>query len=129
MGANLNHETSLPALLDRQRIVDCLWILLIWTVPAVLLHPFQDTPFVDDWIYAWSVQRFLEHGDLRILDYSSNLNLVQILWGALFCLPLGFSFTALRLSTWVSAAACLWGTYLVLRELRISRRDSLIRTA
>jgi hypothetical protein len=82
---------------------------LIWAAPAVLLHPFQNTPFIDDWVYSWSVQRLLEHGDLRVLDYSGNLNFVQILWGTLFCLPLGFSFTALRLSTWVCAAACLWG--------------------
>jgi hypothetical protein len=57
------------------------------------------------------------------------LNFVQILWGAVFCLPFGFSFTALRLSTWVCGALCLCGTYLLLQDLRISRRDSLIGTA
>ena len=126
---NLQHEPSLPALLDRRRVLDCCWIFLAWAAPAALLHPFQNTPFVDDWVYAWPVQRLLAHGDLRLLDYSGSLNLVQVLWGALFCLPFGFSFTALRLSTWLCGAVCLWSTYLLLQELRVSRRDSLIATA
>jgi len=129
LDANHDHKTVPGALLDRRRVFDCLWIFLIWAAPPALLHPFQNTPFVDDWVYAWPVQRLIEHGDLRMLDYSGSLNLVQILWGAIFCLPLGFSFTALRLSTWLCAAACLWGTYLLLQELRVSRRDSLIATA
>jgi hypothetical protein len=122
-------EPCFPALLDRQRAKDCLRVILIWIAPAALLRPFQDVPFVDDWVYAWPVQRILEHGDLRLLDYSGSLNFVQVLWGAIFCLPFGFSFSALRLSTWMCAALCLCGTYLLLLELRVSRRDSLIATA
>jgi hypothetical protein len=47
----------------------------------------------------------------------------------MFCLPFGFSFTALRISTWVCAALSLWGVYLLLRELQVYRRDALIGTA
>lgn len=33
--------------------------------------------------------------------------MAQVIWGALACLPFGFSFTALRVSTWLLALAAL----------------------
>src|SRR5215467_14824760 len=49
--------------------------------------------------------------------------------GALFCLPFGFSFTALRVSTWVLAVAGAIGLYELLRDLGIDRGASLLGTA
>lgn len=108
---------------------DCVWIVLLWAAPILLLRPFQEVPFVDDWVYGWSVEHLLRTGQLRILDASANINPAQVLWGALFCLPGGFSFSALRLSTWVASALSLCGLYLVLRQLGIGRRGSLLSTA
>jgi len=34
---------------------DCVWIVLCGALVEVALWPFQDTPFIDDWVYAWSV--------------------------------------------------------------------------
>src|SRR6266513_2414030 len=113
----------------RERVRDCAAICLCAIVVAIVLHPFQNAPFVDDWLYAWSVEWMLKHGEIRILEYSSNVNVFHILWGSLFCLPFGFSFTALRVSTFVLSVAGLCGLYLTLRELDVSRRDSLIGTA
>ena len=93
------------------------------------LRPFQNTPFIDDWVYAWSVVELLEHGRLRVLDWSAHVNVAQVLWGAAFGLPLGFSITALRVSTWALGLLCLCGLYLLLREVGIPRRDALIGTA
>jgi hypothetical protein len=104
-------------------------LAVAWLAAALLLRPFQNTPFIDDWVYAWPVERLLEGGDLRVLDYSSSLNAVQVLWGALFCLPFGFSFTALRIATWVMGLLGLWGMYLLLRDQSITRRDALLGTA
>jgi Dolichyl-phosphate-mannose-protein mannosyltransferase len=98
-------------------------------VPLLLLRPLQDAPFVDDWTYAWSVERLLQTGELRILDWSVSLNPVHVLWGALFCIPFGFSFTVLRLSTWVASLLGLVGFYLLLRELGARRRDTLLGVA
>src|SRR5262249_29871794 len=114
---------------DHEKWRDCLWIAVCEVLVALVLRPFQNTPFVDDWTYAWSVAWLLQHAELKILEWSSNLNIVQVLWGALFCLPVGFSFTALRVSTWVLAIGCLWGFYWLLRELDISRRLALLGTA
>jgi hypothetical protein len=114
---------------DHEKWRDCLWIALAEAAVTLLLHPFQNTPFVDDWTYAWSVQWLLQHAELKILEWSSHHDVVQVLWGALFCVPAGFSFTALRVSTWVLAVVCLWGLYGLLRELGIARQPALLGTA
>src|SRR5262245_2719136 len=101
----------------------------MWLVPLAMLRPLHDTPFVDDWAYAWSVEHLLQTGEFRILDWSVSLDAAHVLWGALFCAPFGFSFTALRLSTWVLSLLGLVGFYVLLRELGASRRDTLLGVA
>ena len=97
--------------------------------PLVVLRPLQNAPFIDDWTYAWSVEHLLQTGALEILDWSVSMNLAHVLWGALFCVPFGFSFTALRLSTWVASLLALVGLHTLLRELGASRRDTLTGVA
>ena len=109
----------------REQLSDLGVIILISAVSLVGLRPLQDTPFIDDWTFAWSVEHLLRTGELKILDWSVSLNVAQVLWGALFCAPFGFSFTALRLSTWVASLLALVGLYTLLRELGASRRDTL----
>jgi Dolichyl-phosphate-mannose-protein mannosyltransferase len=103
-------------------------LLLVYFSAAILLHLFANVPLHDDWTYAWSVEHFLKTGKLQVLDWSIHYPFAQILWGALFCLPFGFSFSALRVSTvvlaWLGALA-LYGT---LRELGRARSESLIAT-
>ena len=103
-------------------------LLLVYFSAAIPLHLFADVPLHDDWTYAWSVEHFLKTGKLAVLDWSIHYPFAQILWGALFCLPFGFSFSALRVSTvmlaWLGALA-LYGT---LRELGRARTESLIAT-
>ena len=113
----------------RQARWDCLAIALSAIVPLLLLAPLHDTPFIDDWTYAWSVETLLRGGGLQRLDWSVHGNAFQVLWGALFCLPGGFSFTALRASTWALGTSGLIALYLMLRELGIDRRDALLGTA
>jgi hypothetical protein len=93
------------------------------------LRPLQNTPFIDDWTYAWSVEHLLKTGEVRVLDWSNNVNVVHVFWGALFSLPFGFSFSALRFSTWVASLLALLGLHSLLRELGASRRDALIGIA
>jgi hypothetical protein len=115
---------------DRGRWLSDLGVIVLMSaVPLLVLRPLHDTPFVDDWAYAWSVEHLLRTGELRILDWSVSLNAAHVLWGALFCAPLGFSFTALRLSTWVLSVLGLVGFYVLLRELGASRRDTLLGVA
>ena len=103
-------------------------LILLYSSATILIHPFANLPFHDDWTYAWSVEHLLNTGELQVLDWSVHYPFTQILWGALFCLPFGFSFSALRVSTvvlaWLGALA-LYGT---LRELGRARSESLIAT-
>jgi len=108
---------------------DACAIALAGLVALAALRPLQDVPFVDDWTYAWSVDSVLRGGGLRFLEWSLHANVVQVLWGALFCLPAGFSFSALRASTWVLSISGLVALYLLLRHLGTRRRDALIGTA
>jgi hypothetical protein len=103
-------------------------LILVYFSAAIPLHLFANVPFHDDWTYAWSVEHFLKTGNLQVLDWSIHYPFAQILWGVLFCLPFGFSLSALRVSTvvlaWLGALA-LYGT---LRELGRARSDSFIAT-
>ncbi len=85
------------------RIVPAAALTVYFVVCSLLLHPYDNLPFVDDWTYAWSVEQLLKTGELRISDWSAHYPLAQILWGALFSLPFGFSFSTLRVSTVVLA--------------------------
>lgn len=119
----------MPLLPSHERARDCLAILISALLFAGLLQPFQNAPFVDDWAYAWSVENLLTHGEVEVLNYSDNVNVAQVVWGGLACLPFGFSFTALRVSTWVLAVVTLCALYLLLRELGVARREALLGTA
>jgi len=58
--------------------VDCLLIALAAVAIAAVLRPFQNTPFIDDWVYGWPVQHLLETGELRLPEYSGNPIVTQI---------------------------------------------------
>jgi Dolichyl-phosphate-mannose-protein mannosyltransferase len=101
-------------------------VFAVLVLPLVALSPLQNIPAGDDWAYAWSVENLLNNHTLKILDWSVHINIAQILWGTLFCLPFGFSFAALRLSTWVLSVLGLVGFYLLMRELGLPDRDKKI---
>jgi 4-amino-4-deoxy-L-arabinose transferase-like glycosyltransferase len=99
---------------DRRALVGITTVVLL---TALLASAPVEIPIIDDWTYAWSVEHFLETGELRMLEWSAHYPLAQILWGALFSRLLGFSFAALRLSTLVLAWAGVLTLYGTLREL------------
>src|SRR5204863_231247 len=37
-----------------EKLRDCVAIAVWFTIPVLLLRPFQNVPFVDDWVYAWA---------------------------------------------------------------------------
>jgi hypothetical protein len=102
---------------------DVFWLVCVGLAMAAAFRPFQTTPFLDDWAYAWPVQRLLESGELLVPEYS-NPSLVLMLYGAVVCLPFGFSFIALGASTWLLWIALQVILYLLVRELGGSRRNA-----
>lgn len=96
---------------------------------AVLANPIGNFPLNDDWAYGYSVKTLVEAGDFQLSGWSAANLLSQILWGALFCLPMGFSFTALRFSTLTLGLVGVIATYALLRELSLSRKVALVGAA
>jgi 4-amino-4-deoxy-L-arabinose transferase-like glycosyltransferase len=108
---------------------DCTTIVVAALLVAVVLEPFQGTPFIDDWVYSWSVQHLLETREFLFPEIVGNPIAAQVLWGALFCLPFGFSLSALRVSTWVLGVLALCALYLLVRECGGARRSALMAAA
>lgn len=79
--------------------------MLVWLGALALVQPWGEFPLNDDWDYAKSARVLAERGEL-VLSPEARVTLVaQAAWGALFSLPFGWSFLALRLSTIVAAGA------------------------
>jgi hypothetical protein len=85
-----------------------------------------NVPVIDDWVYAWSVEHFLQTGRLRVLEFSAVYPIAQIAWGVLFTRVAGFSFGVLRCSTVVLSTLGCWAVYLTLREMGCRRSTSLL---
>ena len=92
-------------------------LILVFAFLAVLVltNPLGNFPLNDDWSYGQAVQNLVQNHEYRLTNWTSMPLLTQVLWGALFSLPAGFSFTALRLSTLVLSLA---GLLLLLRLTR-----------
>jgi hypothetical protein len=91
-------------------------IVAIWIVVALLIDPRGEFPLNDDWAYAAAVKTLLGGGGIRFSGWTTVNLIAQVLWGALFCLPFGFSFTALRISTLVLGLTGVLALYGLLRE-------------
>jgi len=83
----------------RTDIINILVLIALWVTITILVNPIGDFPLNDDWAYGYSVKVLLEKGDFQLSGWAAPNLFSQVLWGALFCLPFGFSFTALRFST------------------------------
>lgn len=103
------------------RLVPYLVLGTVWCVMALLVNPAGNFPLNDDWSYGRAVQSLVERGELRFTGWTSMPLVIQVLWGALFCLPFGFSFTALRLSTLTLGLVGVLATYELLREAGANR--------
>ena len=91
------------------------------------VNPVGDFPLINNWVYAFAVKSVLETGHFQFLPFSSSANVgPQVYWGALFCLPFGFSFTALRVSTLTLGMFGVTTLYLLIRELGGDRRTAML---
>jgi hypothetical protein len=112
-----------------RRYSDLIWVSLlvaVWISAVFAVDPVGNFPLNDDWAYASAVRALIEQGALRLSGWTATNLIAQLLWGALFCLPFGFSFTALRISTLVLAALGVVATYALLREARAKPGTALI---
>jgi hypothetical protein len=73
-------------------------------------------PLNDDWSYGQAVQNLVSSHQYRLTNWTSMPLLTQVLWGTLFSLPAGFSFTALRFSTLFLSLTALLLLFLLARS-------------
>ncbi len=105
-------------------------VLAAWFALAALASgAYRNVPVLDDWTYAWSVERLLHYGRFEVLDWSAVYPLGNTLWGAAWSWVLGFSFVTLRFSTLAMALVACAALYLLLRELEASPHLSLLGAA
>jgi hypothetical protein len=117
-------EVPLPSVRTEWRVM---LVLALWYVVAtVAAGAYRDIPVIDDWTYAWSVERLLHDGRLEVLDWSAVYPLGHSLWGAAWSLVFGFSFATLRLSTLGLSFLGCSALYLILRELEAPPRVALL---
>jgi 4-amino-4-deoxy-L-arabinose transferase-like glycosyltransferase len=97
-----------------------LTITFLWCVSLAVVRPLGDFPLNDDWVYGLIVKHFL--GIVHHVSvWGSPTSITNALWGSLFCIPVGFSFNALRLSTLILSLLGVFGTYFLMRELHQPR--------
>src|ERR1700693_3756701 len=94
-----------------------LWVvLLLFLGAACVVNPFREMPYDDDWAFSETVKHLLDTGQYRLNEWLAPNMPFQTAWGALFCLPFGFSFSALRISTIVLALIGLLAFRALARE-------------
>jgi 4-amino-4-deoxy-L-arabinose transferase-like glycosyltransferase len=96
-------------------------IVTLWCLGVAMVNPVGDFPLNDDWSWGMAVKRLLDEGAYRPLRWTGMPLFSQVLWGAAFCLPFGFSFSALRLSTLVLSLLGVLCMYIIVRRLGGSR--------
>jgi Dolichyl-phosphate-mannose-protein mannosyltransferase len=98
----------------------------IWGLVVLAIDPVGDFPLNDDWSYGLAVKYLVVDGQLRFTDWQSIPLITQVLWGALFTLPVGVSFTALRFSTLVLGSLGLLATFATARTAGLKPTASAI---
>ncbi|HTB05356.1 MAG TPA: glycosyltransferase family 39 protein [Bacteroidia bacterium] len=101
-------------------------LVLIWLVMLAIVNPIGNFPLNDDWMYSRPVQYLIQHGFYYSPDYYSPVLCAQVFWGSIFCLPFGFSFTALRISTLVLGLAGIIVFYLLVYNFSNNKRIAFL---
>ena len=126
----MNEVASLPrriSIINATLLTDLSVIALLWCISIVIVNPVGDFPIIDDELYGPAVRTLVETGHYRPPEATMTF-ITNGLWGALFCLPAGASFTALRFSTLVASLLGLFGLYTLVRDLGQPRWLCLVVT-
>ena len=112
-GRSHDEMHNMLVLLKRGQLLDIAFLIMIDVSSLLIVNPFGDFPLNDDWVYARAVKGLVEHGDWRPIGFTGMSLITHSLWGSIFCLPVGFSFNALRLSTITLSIMGMVGVYVL----------------
>lgn len=99
---------------------------LAWIALIIAVQPLGNFPLNDDWVYGLAVKSVLEKGYYQFPSPSSANVGPLVYWGALFCLPGGFSFNALRIATLTLGFIGLFGMYSLIRTVGATPKLALL---
>ena len=109
--------------MNRSKLIYPVLLLLLWIILVIIVNPVGNFPLNDDWQYARPVWYLINKGYYFSPDEFSPIIVAQVFWGALWCLPGGFSFTTLRISMLVLGLSGVIAFYFLLK--RITKNDLL----
>ena len=105
---------------------DLIVITLLWSLAVIVVQPIGEFPLNDDWSWSMTARRLAAGEGYHPTGWTEMTLLTHALWGALFCLPHGFSFTALRFSTLALSLAGALAMYGLIRQLQRPRMLAVI---
>ena len=114
------------AIFSREMWIDLAAIGVLWFLSVLVARPVGEFPLNDDWSWAKTAKCLAEGGGYHPTGWTEMTLLTNALWGALFCLPHGFSFTALRISTLVLSLTGAFAMYALIRQLQRPRLLAVI---
>jgi 4-amino-4-deoxy-L-arabinose transferase-like glycosyltransferase len=114
------------AFLSGNHLFYLLLIGLIYLVMIIIVNPIGNFPLNDDWIYAQPVSTLLNNGGYHVNNICSPIIISHVLWGSLFCLFSGFSFTTLRFSTLLMGLTGVFFFYFLAHDLSKNKKISFL---
>jgi hypothetical protein len=94
--------------------------LALFAAAILVVDPRGNFPLDDDWDFALATWNFARDGVFRFTPYTAVSLRLQVLWGALWTLLFGESFTVLRASTLVLSCATIVVFHRFLRQLPLN---------
>jgi Dolichyl-phosphate-mannose-protein mannosyltransferase len=114
-----------PRSTDRSRRWDGLLCGSFVVLVTLCSFPFAEMGIIDDWSYIKTAQEYARTGHFIYNGWATAMLGWQVPWGALFIKLFGFSFTAPRISTLLSAILVIWLFYAILERFGIERRNAI----
>jgi hypothetical protein len=99
---------------------------LLTAACILLVHPFADVPFGDDFSYTQTALDFVRIGHFAYNGWATAMLGWQTLWGALFIKLYGFSFNIVRLSTLPISMASVYLLHQILVRFGVGARDAIL---
>lgn len=96
-------------------------IILLWVSAILIVHPFSNLPFGDEFAYIKPVQHYLQTGSMKYTDWSSMTLILQVWIGAVVSWLFGFSITTLRLISQAFAVSAVLALYMNLQLIGTKR--------
>lgn len=105
---------------------DLIALSAIWIGLSCFSTTLGDFPLNDDWSFGLAVKNLITTRMFQPTGWTAMSLVTNVLWGAIFCLPDGFSFGALRLSTLALGLVGVLALYAFIWEISQSRPIALL---